>query len=223
MQKCSTSTLQHLIHWHRLQKFNWCNCLLICRNRASRKKVHLLIVRVLLAARKCQHQPCPRVRGTSPRVLIRCSSRSAPPPASRMTFLAKTMLKKNKRTKSPKYYWQRKKTWKERWLEKHGWSGGAWHWRVGVRDEQRTTVHQLFPPAFPFFSCFPLSCFISWWFGPNSLSQLLSSFLDCWLSKQHDGRVWLLVVGAVSQGHRAIRAKGPHRKYFCWDLHTLLF
>ena len=117
----------------------------------------------------------------------------------------------------------KKKNMKERWVEKHGWSGGAWHWRVGVRDEQRTTVHQLFPSAFPFFSCFPLSCFISWWFGPNSLSQLLSSFLDCWLSKQHDGRVWLLVVGAVSQGHRAIRAKGPHRKYFCWDLHTLLF
>ena len=31
-----------------------------------------------------------------------------------------------------------------------------------------------------------------------------------------------LFAGAVSQGHRAIRAKGPHRKYFCSDLHTFL-
>ena len=131
---------------------------------------------------------------------------------------------KNKITKRPKYYWhQWRKTWKERRVEKHGSVGGAWHWGVGVRDEQRTTVHQLFPPAFLFFSCFPLSRFIKWWLSPNSLPQLLIFFWDCWLSKQHDGRVWLLVVGAVSQGHRAIRAKGLHRKYFCWDLHTLLF
>ena len=113
---------------------------------------------------------------------------------------------KKKRTKRLKYYWQRRKAWKERWVEKHGSGGGAWHWRVGVRDEQRTTVHQLFPPAFPFFSCFPL--FIRWWFGPNSLSQLLNFFWDCWLSQQHDGRVWLLICRSCESGTQSYSCKG---------------
>ena len=106
----------------------------------------------------------------------------------------------------PKKQRQRRKAWKERWVEKHGSAGGAWHWRVGVRDEQRTTVHQLFPPAFPFFSCFPL--FIRWWFGPNSLSQLLNFFCDCWLSQQHDGRVWLLICRSCESGTQSYSCKG---------------